>query len=151
MEDTAQLSAQPLEPLRITLPFVAKVEVVAHHQVDRPVLGHQILGDKVPPGHVHHPLIKAGHDHILNAVIPPHELRPVPGGAEQGHYRGIENQVLRVGVKSDGGGHSLPLGRHLAHPAQQGAVAQVHPVEKAQGDHPFCLCFLHAATPRKNS
>ena len=50
--------AQLLQPLGVALPHVAEVEVVAGHHVDRPVLLHQVLGDKVLPGHAHHALSK---------------------------------------------------------------------------------------------
>ena len=114
------------------------------------MLLHQIVGDKLPPGLVHHPLVKVGHDHIPDTVVPPHQLRPVQGGAEQGDRRGLEDQVLRMGIKGDRRRDGSQFGRLLPHPAQQGAVAQVNAVKKAQGDHTSCLCPVHCLTPRKN-
>ena len=85
----AQLPAEGLEPLRVALPLVAEVEIMACHQVHRPMLPRQIIGDEFPPGHVHHPLVKVGHNDLSDTVEPPHQLRPVQGRAEQGDRRGF--------------------------------------------------------------
>ena len=96
---------------------------------------------------MHHPLVKVGHDHLPDAVAPAHQLRPIQGGAEQGHRRGFQNQVLRVGVKGHRRRHGPQLQGLLPHPAQQGPVAQVHAVEEAQGNDSFFS--LHCAYTSK--
>ena len=68
----AQLPAEGLELLRRALPPVAKVVVVAHHQMDGSMLPHQIIGDELPPGQLHHAPVKVGDDNLPNAVIAHH-------------------------------------------------------------------------------
>ena len=137
----AQPGALLPQPVGVALSLVAEVEVVPRHEMDRAVLPHQKLGDEVLPGHVHHPVVEVGHNDLPDAVVTAHQLRPVQGGVDQRHGA-AENQVLRVGVEGDGGGGGPQLRRLTGHPAQQGPVAPVHPVEKAQCDNSFL--FVHS-------
>jgi hypothetical protein len=108
-----QLSAEFPELLGIPLPFIAKMEVVAHHQVDRPMVPNQIIGDKLPPGSFHHAAVVVGHNDLPDAVKPLHEPRPVGGGSEQRHRLLAGDQGGGVEVEGKGGGNGAQLGGAL--------------------------------------
>ncbi len=132
-----QLPAQPFQALGIALPLVAEVEVVPSHHMDGSVLLHQILGDEGPPIHAHH-AVKVGHDDVLYPVQPPHQVGPVRGGIYERRDR-PGDPAGGVGVEGEGGGRRPQLLRPVPNPAQQGSVALVHAVKKAQGNDSFSL------------
>ena len=143
----AQLLADLLEALGVALPLVAKVIVVAGHQVHGVKVLHQGAGHKVLPGLLHPGDGKGLHNDVLDTVVLAHQIRPVLGGGEQRHGP-AQNHRLGVGVKGKGGGDGPQFLGHLGGAAHQGAVAIVDPIKEAQSDHSFFLFQL--LTPRKS-
>ena len=138
----AQLLADLLQTLGVALPLVAKVVVVAGHQMDSAQVTCQGVHHEIPPGLLH-PLGGEGlHNHVLDAVVLAHQVRPVLRRGEQGHGT-AQNHGLGVGIKGKGRGGGADLLGHLGGAAHEGGVAVVHPVKKAQGDDTFFLFQLH--------
>ena len=159
----APLGAQLPESGRIALAPIAEVEVVAGHHMNNAQLLSEVLCDKIPPRHPHHP-VKPADLHLLNAVTALHKSFPVRRGAEQ---RDLTAQDLRgrVLVEGERRRHGMFRLGNLGHPAQQRPVAEMNSVEEAQRDHPFCLLvqikhlpdgndgfsFISAPAARRNS
>lgn len=132
----AQLGALLRQQLRCALVPVAEVVIVSRHQMDRVVAAHQDPDNKVIPGRGHHLAVKGDHQHVLNAVQPPHQVPPVLRGVDEG-TGDAGDHLLRRAVKGEYRGGTAPQGGLLSGPAQQGAVPQVDSVKKAQGNDSF--------------
>ena len=132
---------------RVALPPVAEVEVVPRHQVDRAVLPDQEVLDKRLPGHLHHAAVKVGDDDLPDAVQAAHQLRPVGGRGDEGDVRPAQDHILRVLVKGHRRRDGLQLSGHLRHPPEQSGVAQMDPVEEAQGDNTLFLIHSFPSPP----
>ena len=130
----AQLPAAGLELLGVPLVPVAEVVIMARHQVDGPVGPHQQAIDKLLPGHGHHGVVKGGNDDLADAVKPLHQIPAVVGGVDQAH-RAAGDHLLGRTVEGEGGGDGLQLPGPGGGFFQQGSVAPVNAVEKAQGDN----------------
>ena len=81
---------------------------MAGHHVGGAVLLHQVLSDEVPPIHPHH-AVEVGHDDLLDAVVPPHQVGSVGWGVDEGGDR-PGDPAARVGVEGEGGGDQPLLG-----------------------------------------
>ena len=130
----APLPAAGQEFVRVPLVPVAEVIVVACHQVHRAIGTDQQIVDEILPGHGHHGPVKGGDDHLADAVKPLHQVPAVVGGIDQAH-RAAGDHLLRRAVEGEGGGDGLQLPGPGGGFFQQGSVAPVNAVEKAQGDN----------------
>ena len=128
-----QLPALLLQKPGIALILVAEVVVVARHQMHGPVALYQQLRDKILPRHGHHGLVKGGQDHLLNAIDAPGQISPILRGVDEGHGASGDH-LLRGTVEGKDGGDRPQLPGPLHRFLQQGSVAPVDTVEKAQGD-----------------
>ena len=128
-------------------PLVAEVVVVTGHQVDGVQVPDQGLLQKGPPGLLHKLGGEGLHNHVLNAVILAHQVRPVLRGGDEGHGL-AQDHGLGVGIKGKGRGGGAGLPGHLGGAAHEGGVAVVHAVKESQRDHAFFLFQL--VTPRKS-
>ncbi|CAN3967771.1 Spore maturation protein B, partial [Dysosmobacter welbionis] len=115
----AQLGALLRQQLRCALVPVAEVVIVSRHQMDRVVAAHQDPDNKVIPGRGHHLAVKGDHQHVLNAVQPPHQVPPVLRGVDEG-TGDAGDHLLRRAVKGEYRGGTAPQGGLLSGPAQQG-------------------------------
>ena len=144
----AQLGALLRQQLRRALVPVAEVVVVPRHQMDRVVAAHQDPDDKVIPGRGHHLVVKGDHQHVLDAVQPPHQVPPVLRGVDEGAGDAGDHLLGRA-VKGEDRRGDAPGGGLLRGSPQQGGVAQVDPVKEAQGDDFFL--HGHTVTLQRNS
>ena len=128
-----QLPALLLQKPGIALILVAEVVVVARHQMHGPMALYQQLRDKILPQHGHHGLVKGGQDHLLNAIDAPGQIGPILRGVDEGHrYAG--DYLLRRLRPGEHRRADAPAPGLFHGAAQQGAVAQMDPVEKAQSN-----------------
>ena len=130
----AQLPAAGLELLGVALVPVAEVVIMARHQVHRAIGTDQQIVDEILPGHGHHGVVKGGDDHLTDAVQPLHQVPAVVGGVDQAH-RAAGDHLLGRAVEGESGGDGLQLPGPGGGFFQQGSVAPVNAVEKAQGDN----------------
>ena len=141
-----QLGALGLEQLRAALVLVAEVVVVACHQVDGVIPLYQDLRDEILPGGGHHLLVKGDHDDVVDAVKVLCQPGPVLRGVDEGHRRAGDYLLGGLGEGEHRRADAPGLGL-LRRAAQQGAVAQMYPVKKAQGNDSRLIGHTYA--PKK--
>ena len=115
---------------------MAEAVVVARHQVDGVPAAHQQLRDEVLPAGGHHLPVEGGQDDLLDAVEPPDQVPAVLRGVDEG-AGDAGDHLLGGPVEGEDGGGAAPPGGLLRRAAEKGGVAQMDPVEEAQGDHTF--------------
>ena len=126
---------------------VAEAEIVAHHDPAQVQFLDNVVREALP-GHTHGALVKVDKDHIVDPVAAADDLLPAQGAVDQGHLF-AEHQRVRMNIEAQHRGHGADLGGALFGAFQQGAVADMYAVEKAQGDGPFDLCHV-GFIPRKS-
>ena len=107
---------------------------MAADEVTRAVRFHQKLPKKRLPRHFHHRAVEMRKDHIVDAVQPPHQQRPVVHRVDEPD-RLTEHQRVRMAVEAHCRRAHAQRVRALPCPAQQRAVSGMDAVKKAKRDH----------------
>lgn len=129
----APRGAGRLQKLRRTLAAIAEAVIVPADHMLRVELPDKVFLDEGLPRHFHHAAVKVLEDHLVHAVEPAHEERPLLHRAEQRRRR-RGKQRGRVRVEAHGRGRTAQPIRRRARPAEQSAVADVYAVKKTERD-----------------
>ena len=121
------------QQFRSALVLVAEAVVVTRHQMDGVIPLDQNLRDEILPGGSHHLLVKGDHDDIVDAVEIFGQPGPVLRGVDEGHRHAGDYLLGRLRPGEHRRADAPALG-FLHRAAQQGAVAQMYPVKKAQSN-----------------
>ena len=128
-----QLGALAFQQLRSALVLVAEAVVMTGHQMDGVIPLDENFRYEILPGGSHHLLVKGNHDDIVDAVETFGQPGPVLRGVDEGHrYAG--DYLFRRLRPGEHRRADAPAPGFLHGTAQQGAVAQMDPVEKAQSN-----------------
>ena len=141
-----QLGALAFQQLRSALVLVAEAVVMTGHQMDGVIPLDENFRYEILPGCSHYLLVKGNHDDIIDAVETFGQPGPVLRGVDEGHrYAGdYLLRRLRPGEHRRADAPGLGL---LRRAAQQGAMAQMYPVKKAQGNDSRLIGHTYA--PKK--
>ena len=112
---------------------MAEAVVVSGHQMHGVHIPHQLLLHKGVPGQGHHLPVKGRQDDPLYAVQALHQPPPVLRRVDEQH-RLSRDHLLRRAVKGKYHRLCAQLPGPLHGLFQQGPVAPMHPVKKAQGN-----------------
>ena len=128
-----QLGALAFQQLRSALVLVAEAVVMTGHQMDGVIPLDENFRYEILPGGSHHLLVKGDHDDIVDAVETFGQPGPVLRGVDEGHRYAGDYLLRRLRPGEHRRADAPALG-FLHGAAQQGAVAQMDPVEKAQSN-----------------
>ena len=112
---------------------MAEAVVVACHQMDGMISLHQNFRDEILPRGGHHFAVEGNHDHIVDAVQVLSQPGPILRGVDEGNRHAGDHLLGRLGEGKDRRANAPRFGL-FCRAAQQSAVAQMHPVKKAQSN-----------------
>ena len=112
---------------------MAEAVVMTGHQMDGVIPLDENFRYEILPGGSHHLLVEGHHDDLIDAVETFGQPGPVLRGVDEGHrYTG--DHLLRRLCPGEHRRADAPAFGFLHGAAQQGAVTQMDPVEKAQSN-----------------
>ena len=140
-----QLGAFLLQELGVSGVFMAEAVVVTRHQMHRAIALDQQLCDKILPRHGHHLVVEGGQYDPVDAVEAADQRLPVLRGVDEVH-RLAGDHLLGWAVKGKDGRLRAQRTGALRRFLQQGAVAPVYAVKKAEG---YYSSFQSVHAPKK--